>query len=230
MLPRPQLTAPLQKIEEVEHQLLSVVTKLKSRLRWLQSGRCGPSGTLKSHACHVTTFLLLCSRLMFGVLLEKRPVLVVDSAPSNSEATTAVAARAVEEQCVHTQCFNVIHCCNDMEEWQSKMAVPSPETIESALEWLRQRPSASTDGNTKHPTQSHSLQSAVLGALNRAMSYAEADSIHLITHDNRCMGIHAELVAMTKQLPIPLHVVVINCQSSDTLCSLKELAGVAHGR
>lgn len=35
-----QLTAPLQKIEEVEHQLLSVVTKLKSRLRWLQSGRC----------------------------------------------------------------------------------------------------------------------------------------------------------------------------------------------
>lgn len=36
----PQLTAPLQKIEEVEHQLLSVVTKLKSRLRWLQSGRC----------------------------------------------------------------------------------------------------------------------------------------------------------------------------------------------
>ena len=35
----PQLTAPLQKIEEVEHQLLSVVAKLKSRLRWLQSGR-----------------------------------------------------------------------------------------------------------------------------------------------------------------------------------------------
>lgn len=55
--PFPQLTAPLQKIEEVEHQLLSVVTKLKSRLKWLQSGRYNRTYlllALKSHACHVT--------------------------------------------------------------------------------------------------------------------------------------------------------------------------------
>ena len=157
-------------------------------------------------------------------------MLVVDSAPSYSDATAAVAAGAVEEQCVHTQCFNVIQCCNDMEEWQSKMAAPSPETIESALEWLRKRPSAGPEGSTKRPAHSHTLQSAVLEALNRAMSYSEADSIHLVTHDNGCMGIHAELVAMAKQLPIPLHVVIVNCQSSDTLCRLKELTGVAHGR
>ena len=167
---------------------------------------------------------------MFGVLLEKRPVLVVDSAPSHISVTTSVAARAVEEQCVHTHCFNVIHCCNDMEEWQSKMAAPSPESIDSALEWLRLRPSASSEGSTRRPTHSLNHQSLVLGALSKAMSYAEADSIYLVTHGDRCMDAHTELVAMAKQLPIPLHVVAIDCKSSDTLSNLKELAGVTHGR
>ena len=218
----------MQKIEEVEHQLLSVVTKLKSRLKWLQSGRYCLLLALKSHACHVTE-PLLCSRLMFGVLLEKRPVLVVDSAPSHAGVTTSVAARVVEEQCVHTQCFSVIHCCNDVEEWQPKMAAPSPESIDSALEWLRLRSSTSAVGGAAHhPTHPHTL--SVLAALNKAMSYAEADSIYLVTHDNRCMEIHTELVAMAKKLPIPLHVVAIDCKSSDTLSTLKELAGVTQGR
>ena len=166
---------------------------------------------------------------MFGVLLEKRPVLVVDSAPSHAGITTSVAARVVEEQCVHTQCFSVIHCCNDVEEWQPKMAAPSPESIDSALEWLRLRSSTSAVGGAgHHPTHPHTL--SVLAALNKAMSYAEADSIYLVTHDNRCMEIHTELVAMAKKLPIPLHVVAIDCKASDTLSTLKELAGVTQGR
>ena len=168
---------------------------------------------------------------MFGVLLEKRPVLVVDSAPSHAGVTTSVAARVVEEQCVHTQCFSLIHCCNRVEEWQPKMATPSPESIDSALGWLRLRSSTSSVGGAgPNPTHPHTLRCSILAALNKAMSYAEADSIYLVTHGNRCMEIHTELVAMAKKLPIPLHVVAIDCKSSDTLSTLKELAGVTQGR
>ena len=168
---------------------------------------------------------------MFGVLLEKRPVLVVDSAPSHAGVTTSVAARVVEEQCVHTQCFSLIHCCNRVEEWQPKMATPSPESIDSALGWLRLRSSTSSVGGAgPNPTHPHTLRCSILAALNKAMSYAEADSIYLVTHGNRCMEIHTELVAMAKKLPIPLHVVAIDCKSSDALSTLKELAGVTQGR
>lgn len=179
----------------------------------------------ESHAC-LSQSPLLCSQLKFGVLLEKRPVIVVDSSPSHIGVTTSVVARAVEEQCVHTHCFNVIHCCSGVQEWQPKMATPSPESIDSALEWLRLRPSASLEGGPAHTPN----LSSVLGALNKAVGYAEADSIYLVTHDDRCMGVHAELVATAKKLPIPLHVVVIDCKSSDTLSSLKGLAGVTQGR
>lgn len=168
---------------------------------------------------------------MFGVLVEKRPVFVVDSAPSHAGVTTSAAARVVEEQCVHTQCFSVIHCCNDVEEWRPKMAAPSPESIDSALEWLRLRPSTSSVGGAGcNPTHPHTLRCSVLAALNKAINYAEADCIYLVTHDDRCTEIHTELVAMAKKLPIPLHVVAIDCKSSDTLSTLKELADVTQGR
>ncbi|XP_021268253.1 von Willebrand factor A domain-containing protein 3B isoform X8 [Numida meleagris] len=162
------------------------------------------------------------SRLIFGVIQERRVVIVLDfgtAAPTEFDLCRDALSMVLVEQVTQIAKFNLIRAAQVLMKWQEKSAPVSEYTVKSAVKWL---------WKLDHTTAASSTTPA--GALVEAMSDETIEAVYYFA-----VG---DIPAETKQLllekvsdgPCPVNTISFNAREDETVIFLKELSHLASGR
>ena len=150
-------------------------------------------------------------------------MLILWARTPHAKKTVSIAAKLIEEQFVHTDCFNIVHCFSGVEQWQHGMTAPSLETIESAVSWLK--------GHSLTVAQKGKyLSMSILEALQVAFGNSEADSVYILSYSDVSVEVHSELEARLQHSPVRVHFSCIDCADAAVLGQVQHLASVTQGR
>ena len=114
------------------------------------------------------------SRLYFGVIYEKKVVVVLDTCAAETSQLKPfldVAISVIKEQLIRVDEFNLIRCSNEMELWKEGLTQTSDDTIASAVQWVEQTMPQTTPFKTN-----------IVEGIMKALAHSEADAVYLLSH------------------------------------------------
>lgn len=117
---------------------------------------------------------LFLSRLSFGVIYERKVVLLLDSCATEHDQLRPfldVAAAVTREQLGRVDEFNMIRCCNGVESWQTGLVESREDNIASAVQWMEDT-----------TPQTVPFKTNIVEGLLRALAHSDAQGIYLLTH------------------------------------------------
>lgn len=119
-------------------------------------------------------FCHYCSRLYFGVIYEKKVVVVLDTCATEHAQLKPfldVAISVIKEQLIRVDEFNLICCSNEMRLWKEGLAQTSDNTVASAVQWVEQT-----------TPQTMPFKTNIVEGIMKALSHSEADAVYLLSH------------------------------------------------
>ncbi|XP_076446673.1 von Willebrand factor A domain-containing protein 3B-like isoform X2 [Babylonia areolata] len=164
------------------------------------------------------------SRRVFGVVEEKAVTVVIDirnMSPEQFDQYRAALDRVMREQFRHLTKFNLIRAAEDMELYSVECIPCSHGTLDAAIQWVWQLDRLAPVSNT-----------ACAEAVLKALLDRHNEAVYLFT-EGTSIDCGRELVLEKVsgiECKIPIHVVSFNCNSSDTIKFLRNLATVTGGR
>lgn len=185
---------------DYEIQVEKVLKRYLKRLQWLLSG----------------------SRRVFGTVVHKKCVILVDTSgsmdPYMEELKTELAS-LIWEQLYRQGCrFNLIRFSGNCEKWCDNIQPATQENCHAAVKWVS---TLKASGNT-----------CTLEALQLAFEDTETDALYLLTDgkpDTSTSLVLREVAESTKNL-IPVNTISFNCNDSTANSFLKLLAAETGGR
>ena len=119
-------------------------------------------------------FFSLNSRSTFGVICEKKVVVMMDICASEHtqlEPFLDVLVSTIREQLVHVDQFNLIKCTDDLQKWRQGLTENTEENITNAIQWVEQTNPQTTLGVN------------VVEGLVMALTHLEAEAVYILAHE-----------------------------------------------
>ncbi|XP_048388158.1 von Willebrand factor A domain-containing protein 3B-like [Stegostoma tigrinum] len=194
------LTASKEQLQQFAVALTQAIRFFQRRLEWLTSG----------------------SRQLFGVIQERCIVIILEFAPmpqSLFQLSLDAFCMVLQEQAALIGKINLIRAADEMVVWQEKAVPVSPQTIGSAIEWIR---------DFRHmPTTS---KTSSVEAVLQAMSDNTIEAVYFFTAGDSPQAMRELLRRKLTKSPCPVHMVSFNAKEEGTIQFLKELAHLTAGR
>ncbi|XP_044289601.1 von Willebrand factor A domain-containing protein 3A [Varanus komodoensis] len=188
-------------LDDYIEQMVRLLQRYVRRLQWLLSG----------------------SRRLFGVILEAKVCILVDtsgSMESSLEQVTKELTSLIWEQLrTNNTKFSLISFAEDVEVWQECLMEATNEACHDAAQWLSL---FQAHGNT-----------SILKALRRAFSFQDVEALYVLTDgkpDTSCSLVLKEIEMLMKRRAIKIHTISFNCADRDANDFLKQLAFQTGGR
>ncbi|XP_048453851.1 von Willebrand factor A domain-containing protein 3B-like [Rhincodon typus] len=194
------LTASKEQLQQFAVALTQAIRFFQRRLEWLTSG----------------------SKQLFGVIQERCIVIVLDFAPmpqSLFQLSLDALCMVLQEQAALIGKINLIRAADEMVIWQEKAVPITPQTIGSAINWIR---------NLRHmPTTS---KTSSVEAVLQATSDNTIEAVYFFTAGDGPEVMRELLRRKLAKSPCPVHMVSFNAKEEGTIQFLKELAHFTAGR
>lgn len=113
------------------------------------------------------------SRLSFGVVYERKVVLLLDSCTTEHaqlQPFLNVAVDVTKEQLSRVEQFNIIRCCSGVESWQAALAESTEENVASAVQWIEDT-----------EPQTVPFKTNIVEGVLKALTHSDAQGIYLLT-------------------------------------------------
>ncbi|XP_078402244.1 von Willebrand factor A domain-containing protein 3B-like [Cetorhinus maximus] len=194
------LTASKEQLQQFAVALTRAIRFFQRRLEWLTSG----------------------SRQLFGVIQERCIVIVLDFA-SVSQSLFHISLEALcmvlREQVALIEKVNLIRAAEEMAIWQDKAIPVTAQTIDSAIEWIR---------NLHHMPDTSKTSS--VEAVLQATSDNTIEAVYFFTVGDGPEAMRELLRWKLAKSLCPVHTVSFNAKEEATIRFLKELAYFTAGR
>ncbi|XP_072275035.1 von Willebrand factor A domain-containing protein 3A [Pyxicephalus adspersus] len=188
-----------KELEDYIEQLEKVLKRYIQRLQWLLSG----------------------SRQLFGVVLENKVCIIIDSsssmAPFLAELQKGLITLLWEQLRARNIWFNMISFSENIEQWQECLVEATDEACEDAVQWISQLQPRG--------------DSCIVHALEKGFSYLDVQAIYLLTDgkpDNSYNLLLAEQLLSSHGVKV--HTVSFNTSERAGNEFLKKLASLSGGR
>ncbi|XP_078347349.1 von Willebrand factor A domain-containing protein 3A-like isoform X3 [Oculina patagonica] len=188
-------------LEDYEEQVEKVLKRYVKRLQWLLSG----------------------SRRVFGTIVEKKVVVLIDTSgsmvSSMDELKRELAALVWDQIRHHATKFNLIRFASEVVSWKPSLASTSDDSCQDAVEWV-----SDFDANGSTCT---------LSALQLAFEDPEVQGIYLLTDgkpDNSTTMVLREVAKLNSGRNVRVHCISFNCDDSVANKFLQLLASQTGGR
>ncbi|XP_015743008.2 von Willebrand factor A domain-containing protein 3A [Python bivittatus] len=195
------LQIQLKDLEDYIEQMEKVLRCYIRRVQWLLSG----------------------SRRFFGVVLEAKVCILIDTSGSMDHSLSLVAKELTsliwEQLRKNATKFNLIAFAEDVQVWQECLVEATDEMCHEAAQWASL---FQAHGNT-----------SILKALQRAFSLHEVEALYMLTDgkpDTSCSLILKEMEMLRKKRAITIHTISFNCSDRVANDFLKKLAFQTGGR
>ncbi|XP_029140920.1 von Willebrand factor A domain-containing protein 3A [Protobothrops mucrosquamatus] len=175
--------------------------------------------------CYVrrVQWLLSGSRRFFGVILEAKVCILIDTSGSMEHTLSLVAKELTsliwEQLRKKATKFNLIAFSEEVQLWQKTLVEATDEMCHEAAQWVSL---FQAHGNT-----------SILKALQRAFGLEEVEALYILTDgkpDTSCNLILKEIEALTKSRAVTIHTISFNCLDRVANDFLKKLAFQTGGR
>lgn len=188
-------------LEDYEDQVEKVLRRYVKRLQWLLSG----------------------SRRVFGTVVEKNVVVLIDTSgsmvSSMDELKREVAALVWDQIRHQATKFNLIRFASEVVSWKPSLMSTSDDSCQDAVEWVS---GFDANGSTR-----------TLQALQMAFEDPEVQGIYLLTDgkpDNSTTMVLREVAKLNSGRNVRVHCISFNCDDSVANKFLQLLASQAGGR
>jgi len=188
-------------LEDYEEQVEKVLRRYVKRLQWLLSG----------------------SRRVFGTIVEKNVVVLIDtsgSMVSSMDELKRELAALVWDQIRHQATkFNLIRFASEVVSWKPSLTSTSDDSCQDAVEWVSD---FEANGST-----------STLSALQLAFEDSEVQGIYLLTDgkpDNSTTMVLREVAKLNSGRNVRVHCISFNCDDSVANKFLQLLASQTGGR
>ncbi|KAL5264641.1 hypothetical protein ACHWQZ_G005654 [Mnemiopsis leidyi] len=194
------LTGRVEDLQREETCLRSLISDLQDRIEWLKSG----------------------SREKFGVVTEKRVVLVVDSYEISNVtfgSFCSAVAGLIREQIVEIDSFNVVRACDNVSQCWTELRDITRDNLRQSLAFvLSQQPTMILDRDT------------LCEAVKSAIDTEGADGIYLLIQGSPHRNTHEYLARLVRDSKVPVNTCLYG--AADTVFSslLTEIAANSGGR
>ncbi|XP_067889388.1 von Willebrand factor A domain-containing protein 3B-like isoform X2 [Heterodontus francisci] len=194
------LTASKEQLQQFAVSLTKAIRFYQRRLEWLTSG----------------------SKQLFGVIQERCIVIVLDFAcmsQSLFHLSLDALCMVLQEQVALIGKVNLIRAAEEMVMWQDKAVPVTAQTIDSAIDWIR----------NLHHMPATSKTSSVEAVL-QATSDNTIEAVYLFAAGDGPEEMRELLRRKLAKSPCPVHTVSFNAKEEATIRFLKELADFTAGR
>ncbi|XP_062999114.1 von Willebrand factor A domain-containing protein 3A [Elgaria multicarinata webbii] len=188
-------------LDEYIEQTERVLRRYVQRLQWLLSG----------------------SRRFFGVILEAKVCILVDTSGSMDRSLEQVAKELTsliwDQLRKNNTKFSLISFAEGVDVWQECLVEATNEACHDAAQWLSM---FRAHGNT-----------SILKALQRAFSLQDVEALYVLTDgkpDTSCNLVLKEIEMLLRKRTIKIHTISFNCSDSGANDFLKKLAFQTGGR
>ncbi|XP_078077591.1 von Willebrand factor A domain-containing protein 3B-like [Mustelus asterias] len=193
------LTVSKEQLQQFAVALTRAIRFFQRRLEWLTSG----------------------SKQLFGVIQERCIVIVLDFSPmplSLFHLSLDALCMVLQEQVALIGKVNLIRAAEEMVMWQDKAVPVTPQTIASAIEWIR----------NLHYMPATSKTSSVEAVL-QAMGDNTIEAVYLFAVGDSPEAMRELLRWKLAKGPCPVHTVSFNAKEAATIRFLKELSQFTAG-
>lgn len=117
---------------------------------------------------------LIFSRLSFGVIYERKVVVLADTCATEHAQLKPfldVLVSVTNEQLSRVDEFNLICCSNCVETWKDGLTQSNEENIASAVQWIEQIKPQTTPFKTN-----------IVEGIVKALAHSEAEGVYLLAH------------------------------------------------
>ncbi|XP_033122246.1 von Willebrand factor A domain-containing protein 3A-like [Anneissia japonica] len=188
-------------LKEYEDQVEVVLRRYLRRLQWLLGS----------------------SRRVFGSVVEKKVVILVDTSGSMvyhmDELKRELIALIWEQLKKENISFNIIRFSGDVESWRPQIVEPTNENCNDAVRWVS---TLVTGGNT-----------CTLEALSHAFDDPNIDAVYLLTDgkpDSSTSRVLQSVASLNTVRCIKINTISFNCKDDAANVFLKQLAAMSRGR
>ncbi|XP_033630517.1 von Willebrand factor A domain-containing protein 3A-like isoform X3 [Asterias rubens] len=168
-------------------------------------------------------WLLGTSRRTFGVMVEKKVVVLVDTSGSMvshmEELKREMVALIWDQFQRENISFNLIRFSGDIEPWRNGIVEPTEVNCHDAVRWIS---TFAPVGNT-----------CTLEALQRAFQDKDVEAIYLLTDgkpDSSTSRVLREVAQVNTIRGVKIHTISFNCEDETANIFLRQLAAMCRGR
>ncbi|XP_028395207.1 von Willebrand factor A domain-containing protein 3A-like [Dendronephthya gigantea] len=190
-----------RELEEYEEEIEKVMKRYVKRLQWLMSG----------------------SRRIFGTVIEKKVVILVDTSYSMARSLPEIQTQLIgliwEQLRELNIMFNLVKFSNEPTLWRPSLVAPSEENCEDAVEWIK--------------TFQAFGSASTVQAMQAAFQDPGIEGIYLVTDgkpDTSTTMVLRELAKLNNARQVRVHTISFNCDDSSANKFLQLMAGQSGGR
>ncbi|XP_074866600.1 von Willebrand factor A domain-containing protein 3A [Carettochelys insculpta] len=190
-----------KELEDYVEQMERVLRCYIRRIQWLLSG----------------------SRRLFGIILEKKVCILIDTSgsmdPYLQQIMKELTSLIWEQLRKNNARFNLLRFAEDIDTWQECLVEATDETCHDAVQWVSK---FQAHGNT-----------CILKALQKAFCFQDVEALYILTDgkpDTSCSLILKEVEKIRKKLTIKIHTISFNCSDRRANEFLRNLASQTGGR
>uniref|UniRef100_A0A8D0GIN4 von Willebrand factor A domain containing 3A n=1 Tax=Sphenodon punctatus TaxID=8508 RepID=A0A8D0GIN4_SPHPU len=181
-----------KELEDYIDQMERVLRRYLRRIQWLLSG----------------------SRRLFGIVLETKICILVDTSgsmdPYLHQVTRELTSLIWEQLRKNSSRFNLMSFAESVQTWQECLVEATNETCHDAVQWVS---AFQAHGNT-----------CILNALQKAFCLQDVEALYVLTDgkpDTSCTFILKEIEQLRKKQTIKIHTISFNC-ADRYLCLCQE--------
>uniref|UniRef100_A0A4W2GBN5 von Willebrand factor A domain containing 3A n=2 Tax=Bos indicus x Bos taurus TaxID=30522 RepID=A0A4W2GBN5_BOBOX len=190
-----------REMEEYIIYLDKLMRRYIQRLQWLLSG----------------------SRRLFGVILESKVCILLDTSgsmgPYLQQVKTELTLLIWEQLRKHCDSFNLLSFAEGLQPWQDTLVETTDAACHKAMQWVT---CLQAQGST-----------SVLQALLKAFSFPDVEGLYLLTDgkpDTSCSLILSEVQRLKEKRDIKVHTISPDCSCRTAASFLRDLAALTRGR
>uniref|UniRef100_A0AC11CJM2 von Willebrand factor A domain containing 3A n=1 Tax=Ovis aries TaxID=9940 RepID=A0AC11CJM2_SHEEP len=168
-------------------------------------------------------WLLSGSRRLFGVILESKVCILLDTSGSMGHYLQQVKAELTlliwEQLRKHCDSFNLLSFAEGLQPWQDSLVETTDAACHKAMQWVT---CLHAQGST-----------SVLQALLATFSFPDVEGLYLLTDgkpDTSCSLILSEVQRLKEKRDIKVHTISLDCSCRTAASFLRDLAALTGGR
>lgn len=168
-------------------------------------------------------WLLSGSRRLFGIILESKVCILLDTSgsmgPYLQQVKTELVLLIWEQLRKHCDSFNLLSFAEGLQPWQDTLVATTDAACHEAMQWVTHL----------HPQGSTS----VLQALLKAFSFPDVEGLYLLTDgkpDTSCSLVLSEVRRLKETRDVRVHTISLNRSGRTAVHFLRDLASLTGGR
>ncbi|OWK11124.1 hypothetical protein Celaphus_00006997 [Cervus elaphus hippelaphus] len=157
------------------------------------------------------------SRRLFGVILERKVCILLDTSgsmgPYLQQVKTGLTLLIWEQLRKHCDSFNLLSFAEGLQQWQDTLVETTDAACHKAMQWM---------------TCLHAQ-----GSTSKAFSFPDVEGLYLLTDgkpDTSCSLILSEVQRLKEKRDVKVHTISLNCSCRTAANFLRDLAALTGGR